>query len=306
MSTIYAPTNQYWVVMELMPRYQTDPSALSLLYVRSDSGALVPLNSVASLKPDDRPAGDHHLGQLPSVTISFDLTPGVALSQAIARDPARRRRRCGSRRRSTARSRAMRRRSSRRSPGMGILLALAIFVIYLVLGILYESFIHPVTILSGLPTAGFGALLTLWLFHIDLNMYAFVGMIMLVGIVKKNAIIMIDFAIEAQRTEDKSPEEAIFEACMIALPADHDDDHGGADGQPADRAGAGRRRRSAAAARARGRRRTDRVAGADALPHAGGLHLLRAVHAVADGAPRSTPPFPPPPTESRARMRPRH
>ena len=97
---------------------------------------------------------------------------------------------------------------------MGVLLALAIFVIYLVLGILYESFIHPVTILSGLPTAAFGALLTLWLFHIDLNMYAFVGMIMLVGIVKKNAIIMIDFAIEARRTENKSPHDAIFEACM--------------------------------------------------------------------------------------------
>jgi HAE1 family hydrophobic/amphiphilic exporter-1 len=98
--------------------------------------------------------------------------------------------------------------------GMGVLLALAIFVIYLVLGILYESFIHPVTILSGLPTAAFGALLTLWLFRIDLNMYAFVGMIMLVGIVKKNAIIMIDFAIEARRAEGKSPHDAIYEACM--------------------------------------------------------------------------------------------
>jgi HAE1 family hydrophobic/amphiphilic exporter-1 len=212
-STIYAPTDQYWVVMELLPRFQTDASALSLLYVRSDSGALVPLNSVASLKPTIGPLAITHLGQLPSVTISFDLTPGVALSQAIAEiQQATAEMRLPPTINGTFQGNAQAFRAS--LAGMGVLLALAIFVIYLVLGILYESFIHPVTILSGLPTAAFGALLTLWLFHIDLNMYAFVGMIMLVGIVKKNAIIMIDFAIEARRTENKSPHDAIFEACM--------------------------------------------------------------------------------------------
>jgi HAE1 family hydrophobic/amphiphilic exporter-1 len=212
-STIYAPTDQYWVVMELQPRFQSDPSALSLLYVRSDSGALVPLNSVASLKPTIGPLAITHLGQLPAVTISFDLTPGVALSQAIEEiTTATAEMRLPPTINGTFQGNAQAFQSS--LAGMGVLLALAIFVIYLVLGILYESFIHPVTILSGLPTAAFGALLTLWLFRIDLNMYAFVGMIMLVGIVKKNAIIMIDFAIDARRTEGKSPHDAIYEACM--------------------------------------------------------------------------------------------
>jgi hydrophobic/amphiphilic exporter-1 (mainly G- bacteria), HAE1 family len=212
-STIYAPTNQYWVVMELEPRYQTDPSVLSLLYVRSATGALVPLNSVASLKPAVGPLAISHLGQLPSVTVSFDLRGGIAIGDAIREIN-----------RATAEMRlptsitglyqgtAQAFQSSLR--GMGILLVLAIFVIYLVLGILYESFIHPLTILSGLPTAGFGALVTLWLFGIELNMYAFVGIIMLVGIVKKNAIMMIDFAIEARRKENKAPDEAIFQACI--------------------------------------------------------------------------------------------
>jgi len=213
-STIYAPTNQYWVVMELEPRYQTDPSVLSMLYVRSNTGALVPLNAVATLKPSIGPLAVNHLGQLPAVTISFDLKPGVSLSQALAQI-----------RQATAEMRmpativtsfqGAAQAFQASLQGMGVLLVLAIFVIYLVLGILYESFIHPVTILSGLPTAGFGALVTLWLFGLDLNMYAFVGIIMLVGIVKKNAIMMIDFAIEAQRKDNKPPEEAIFQACII-------------------------------------------------------------------------------------------
>ena len=212
-STIYAPTNQYWVVMELEPRYQTDPSVLSMLYVRSNTGALVPLNAVATLKPTIGPLAVNHLGQLPAVTISFDLKPGVSLSQALAQI-----------RQATAEMRmpativtsfqGAAQAFQASLQGMGILLILAIFVIYLVLGILYESFIHPLTILSGLPTAGFGALVTLWLFGLDLNMYAFVGIIMLVGIVKKNAIMMIDFAIEAQRKDNKAPEDAIFQACL--------------------------------------------------------------------------------------------
>jgi len=211
-STIYAPTNQYWVVMELEPRYQRDASTLSMLYVRSSTGALVPLDAVATLKPAVGPLAITHLGQLPSVTISFDLKPGVALSQAIGEINA-----------ATAdlhlpatitgafQGTAQAFQSS--LAGMGVLLALAIFVIYLVLGILYESFIHPLTILSGLPSAGFGALLTLLLFRADLNMYAFVGIIMLVGIVKKNAIMMIDFAIEAQRARGMAPDDAILQAC---------------------------------------------------------------------------------------------
>jgi HAE1 family hydrophobic/amphiphilic exporter-1 len=213
-STIYAPTNQYWVVMELEPRYQTDPSVLGLLYVRSNTGALVPLNAVATLKPTIGPLAVNHLGQLPAVTISFDLKPGVSLSQALAQI-----------RQATAEMhmpativtsfQGAAQAFQASLQGMGILLILAIFVIYLVLGILYESFIHPVTILSGLPTAGFGALVTLWAFGLDLNMYAFVGIVMLVGIVKKNAIMMIDFAIEAQRKENKTPDEAIFQACLI-------------------------------------------------------------------------------------------
>jgi HAE1 family hydrophobic/amphiphilic exporter-1 len=212
-STIYAPTNQYWVVMELLPRYQTDASVLSMLYVRSASGSLVPLNSVATLRPTVGPLAINHLGQLPAVTISFDLKPGVAIGDAIKEiDKAMAEMRPPATIIGVYQGTAQAFQSSLR--GMGILLVLAVFVIYLVLGILYESFIHPLTILSGLPTAGFGALLTLLLFGVELNMYAFVGIIMLVGIVKKNAIMMIDFAIEAQRKESKPPAEAIYQACI--------------------------------------------------------------------------------------------
>ncbi len=212
-STIYAPTNQYWVVMELEPRYQTDPSVLSMLYVRSSTGALVPLNAVATLEPTVGPLAVNHLGQLPSVTLSFDLQPGVALSQAIDEiQGATADMRMPATINGSFQGAAQAFQASLK--GMGILLAFAIFVIYLVLGILYESFIHPVTILSGLPTAGFGALVTLLIFGDVLDMYAFVGIIMLVGIVKKNAIMMIDFAIDAQRKEGRAPEDAIFQACM--------------------------------------------------------------------------------------------
>jgi HAE1 family hydrophobic/amphiphilic exporter-1 len=212
-STIYAPTNQFWVVMELEPRFQTDPSALALLYVRSATGALVPLNSVATLKPTVGPLAITHLGQLPSVTISFDLKPGVVIGEAIKEiNRATADMRLPATINGTYQGTAQAFQASLR--GMGILLAMAILVIYLVLGILYESFIHPLTILSGLPTAGFGALITLLLFGVELNMYAFVGIIMLVGIVKKNAIMMIDFAIEAQRRDNMPPDKAIYQACI--------------------------------------------------------------------------------------------
>jgi HAE1 family hydrophobic/amphiphilic exporter-1 len=211
-STIYAPTQQYWVVMELLPRYQSDPSALSMLYVRSQTGALVPLNAVATLQPAVGPLAINHQGQLPAVTLSFDLAPGTSLSTAIENiQKATAAMGLPVTISGTFQGTAQAFQSSLR--GMGVLLALAIFVIYLVLGILYESFIHPLTILSGLPTAGFGALLTLWLFGAELDMYAFVGIIMLVGIVKKNAIMMIDFALEAQRA-GSAPEKAIFDASL--------------------------------------------------------------------------------------------
>ncbi len=213
-STIYTSTNQYFVIMELAPRYQTDPSVMPMLYVRSSTGALVPLNAVARFSYGVGPLQVTHHGQLTSVTFSFDLRPGVALSQAIDQVQA------GTRElqvpatlSGTFAGTAQAYQSSLQ--GMGILIILSIVVIYLVLGILYESFIHPLTILSGLPTAGLGALVTLMAFGVELNMYAFVGIIMLIGIVKKNAIMMIDFAIEAQRKDGKPPEEAIHQAGLV-------------------------------------------------------------------------------------------
>jgi hydrophobic/amphiphilic exporter-1 (mainly G- bacteria), HAE1 family len=213
-STIYTATNQYWVILELEPRYQTDPSVLPLLYVRSSTGALVPLSAVAKLTYGVGPLSVSHLGQLPSVTLSFDLRQGVALSEAIADvNKATLELQVPPTLNATFQGTAQAFKSS--LEGMGLLLLLAVVVIYLVLGILYESFIHPLTILSGLPTAALGALLTLFVFGVELNMYAFVGMIMLIGIVKKNAIMMIDFAIESQRKEGKKPADAIYEACII-------------------------------------------------------------------------------------------
>ncbi|HXC39488.1 MAG TPA: efflux RND transporter permease subunit, partial [Burkholderiales bacterium] len=218
-SNIYTATNQYWVILELAPRYQRDPSALSMLYVRSTSGPgnigpLVPLSSVANISYGVGPLAVSHLGQLPSVTLAFDVKPGLSLSQAIASiDRAMRDLKVPQTLNGTYTGTAQAFQSS--LAGMGVLLVLAIFVIYLVLGILYESLLHPVTILSGLPTAGLGALITLMLFKVELNMYAFVGIIMLIGIVKKNAIIMIDFAIEAQRHAGLAPAAAIQEACLV-------------------------------------------------------------------------------------------
>jgi HAE1 family hydrophobic/amphiphilic exporter-1 len=212
-STIYTATNQYAVILEVEPRFQRGPAALPLLYVRSTSGALVPLNALVRLSYGVGPLTVSHQGQLPSVTLSFDLRPGVSLSQAIdAIQAATRGLQVPATITTSFSGTAQAFQDSLQ--GMGILLLLAVVVIYLVLGVLYESFIHPLTILSGLPTAGLGALLTLLAFGVDLNMYAFVGIIMLVGIVKKNAIMMIDFAIEAQRRDGKAPAEAIFEACM--------------------------------------------------------------------------------------------
>ncbi|MGH7346943.1 MAG: efflux RND transporter permease subunit, partial [Candidatus Rokuibacteriota bacterium] len=212
-STIYTPTNQYWVILELDPKYQRDPTELSLLHVRSQSGKLVPLSSVATLRPTIGPLTITHLGQLPSVTISFNLVPGFYLSDAVAEvAKVQRDLQMSATINGSFQGTAQAAESSRK--GLGILLIVTILVIYLVLGILYESFIHPLTILSGLPSAGLGALLTLMIFRTELNIYGFVGIIMLVGIVKKNAIMMIDFALEAERA-GATPHDAIYKGCLL-------------------------------------------------------------------------------------------
>lgn len=213
-STIYSPSNQYQVIMEFDSEYQADPASLSKLYVRSSAGGLVPLETIASIKKQIGPLTVNHSGQLPSVTISFNLTPGNGLGQAVKEVEAAVYEMKMPEGISTA-FQGTAQQFQESMKGMFLLLIMAIFVIYIVLGVLYESFIHPVTILSGLPSAGVGALLTLLLFRVDLSIYAFVGIIMLVGIVKKNAIMMIDFAISAQRNEGKNSEDAIFEGCIM-------------------------------------------------------------------------------------------
>jgi hydrophobic/amphiphilic exporter-1 (mainly G- bacteria), HAE1 family len=212
-SDIYTPTNDYWVIMELLPRYQLDPAALHLLYIRSAAGKLVPLDAVTRPRNTVGPLSVTHLGQLPSVTLSFNLAPGVSLGDAVDRIGAAAREALPADISTSFQGVAAAFQSSLK--GMGFLLVTAILVIYMVLGILYESFIHPVTILSGLPSAGLGALATLLIFHDELNIYSFVGIIMLIGIVKKNAIMMIDFALEAQRNQGMAPSDAIFEACLV-------------------------------------------------------------------------------------------
>jgi len=212
-STIYAPNNDYKVIMELLPEYQRDPAALSMLYIRSTSGQLVPLEAVARIEEGVGPMSVNHSGQLPSVTFSFDLKPGVALGQAVSEIDRLARDLLPPTITTSFQGAAQAFQSS--MEGLSLLLIMAVLVMYLILGILYESFIHPITILSALPFAGFGALATLMIFKTELNIYSFVGLIMLVGLVKKNGIIMIDFALEAQRTEGKSTTEAIYQACMV-------------------------------------------------------------------------------------------
>ena len=218
-STIYGDVAEYWVVFEVEPQYQLDPKALAQLYITSantDTNGvpkLVPLSAVARLTRSLGPMSISHVGQLPAVTISFNLAPGMSLGTAVEQVqkvetdmhlPAT----------ITGSFQGSAQVFQSSSQGLFLLLIVSIIIIYIILGILYESFIHPITILSGLPSAGFGALLTLMLFGLDLNIYGFVGLIMLVGIVKKNAIMMIDFAIEAQH-HGKSAAEAIHEGCLL-------------------------------------------------------------------------------------------
>lgn len=212
-STIYTPSNQYAVILELENKFQSDPSMLSMLYVRSSTGKLIPIDALGALTRGVGPLTISHLGQLPAVTISFDLEPGMALGDAIGKiNVALVELQVPTSIVGSYQGAAQAFQAS--LSGMGMLILMAILVIYIVLGILYESFIHPITILSGLPTAGLGALITLKYFNMELNMYGFVGMIMLIGIVKKNAIMMIDFAIAAQK-KGVTPYEAIYTACII-------------------------------------------------------------------------------------------
>jgi HAE1 family hydrophobic/amphiphilic exporter-1 len=212
-SQIYAPNNQYQVIMQVAPQFQNNPAALSMLYVRSNSGRLIPLDTVAHVRTNVGPSVVSHTGQLPSVTISFNLKPGYSLGDAVDAIRQTTATTVPSTISTTFQGAAQAFEQSLQ--GLGLILVMAIVVIYIVLGILYESFTHPLTILSGLPAAGFGALLTLLIFRTELSLYAFVGIIMLVGLVKKNGIMMVDFAVEAQREHGKSPREAIHEACLV-------------------------------------------------------------------------------------------
>jgi HAE1 family hydrophobic/amphiphilic exporter-1 len=212
-SQIFAPDDEYQVMMQVAPEFQQNPAALSMLYVQGAGGKLIPLSSVVTTRQTVGPQSINHISQLPSVTLSFNLQPGVALGDALARVQEMARQTLPATVTATPQGTAQAFEESMR--GLGWILALAIFVIYVVLGVLYESFIHPITILSGLPSAGFGALLTLLLFKHDLDIYAFVGIIMLVGLVKKNGIMMIDFAIERRRESEISPADAIYEACLV-------------------------------------------------------------------------------------------
>jgi HAE1 family hydrophobic/amphiphilic exporter-1 len=252
-STIYATSNEYQVIMEVKPEYQQDPSALGRLYIHATATAallsqspqiqsamvqptpqvvssmqppagqsaptqaaqsrLIPLSTVATLSKSIGPLLVNHLSQLPSATISFNLKPGVSLSAATDEVQKKAKETLPSTITTSFQGTAQIFQSSLQN--LTLLLLVAVLVIYLVLGILYESFIHPFTILSGLPSAGLGALLTLLLFGRELDVYAFVGLIMLIGIVEKNAIMMIDFALTAQREEGKPAEQAIFQACLI-------------------------------------------------------------------------------------------
>jgi HAE1 family hydrophobic/amphiphilic exporter-1 len=213
-ATIYTASNDYAVILELDPSFQQNTDSLSKIFVRSTSGQLVPLGTVATVSQNVGPLTVNHQGQLPAVTISFNLAPGVALGEAIER--------IGAMEKQLALPATITPGFSGTAQvfqqslkGQGWLLLATVVVIYLVLSILYESFIHPITILSGLPAAGVGALLTLMLFKMDLSVIAIIGVIMLIGIVKKNAIMMVDFAIDAQRNDGETPDRAIHRACLL-------------------------------------------------------------------------------------------
>jgi HAE1 family hydrophobic/amphiphilic exporter-1 len=211
-STIYAPNNQYQVILEVDEQHQADPNTLPLLYIRSSWGQLVPISALAKITRSVGPLSVNHLGQLPAVTVSFNLKPGFSLGPAVAQVERLAQATLPPTIRTSFQGTAQAFQSS--TKGLQALVILSILVIYLVLGILYESYLHPITILTALPFAGFGALVTLIVFKVELSLYAFVGIIMLIGLVKKNGIMMVDFAIQA-RNEGKTARDAIHQACMV-------------------------------------------------------------------------------------------
>jgi HAE1 family hydrophobic/amphiphilic exporter-1 len=212
-STIYGPNDQFQVILEVKPEYQRDPDALSMIYLQSSNQQPIPLSAIANITQTVGPLTVAHLSELPSATISFDTLPGVSLSDATTAIQEAAKEILPTTITTSFQGSAQV--FSQSFNDLGALLVVSIVVIYLILGILYEDFIHPITILSGLPSAGFGALLTLYVFQVDLNLYSFIGMILLVGIVKKNGIMLVDFAIEAQRNEGKSSLDAIYQACIV-------------------------------------------------------------------------------------------
>jgi HAE1 family hydrophobic/amphiphilic exporter-1 len=211
---IYASNDQYQVILELLPELQRNAAALKTLYLTSSSGTLVPLSSVTKSRTSTIPLTVNHSGSVPAVTISFDLLEGYALSDAV-RGIDRASAKVGIPPTIQGSYQGTAGAFQAATQNMGLLLGIAILVVYIILGILYESFIHPLTILSGLPSAAVGALLTLYFAGLPLTLYAFVGMVMLIGIVKKNAIMMVDFAISRQRAEAVPPERAIYEAAIV-------------------------------------------------------------------------------------------
>jgi len=213
-STTYTELNQYHVVMEVAPRFWQNPETLRDIYVRSTNGTQVPLSTFAHFSPSTTALAVNHQGQFPGITLSFNLVPGVALGDAVAEITAAEREiglPLSIRANFSGTAQAFQA-SLANEP---ILILAALLAVYIVLGILYESYIHPLTILSTLPSAGVGAILALLICHTDLSVIALIGIILLIGIVKKNAIMMIDFALDAERREGKSPEDAIYEACLL-------------------------------------------------------------------------------------------
>jgi HAE1 family hydrophobic/amphiphilic exporter-1 len=212
-STIYGNNSQYRVLLELDPKYQQQVDSLKQIAFKTNRGSLVPLESVLKFRETVGPQTVNHVGQLPAVTISFNLRPGVSLGDAVTKIDETAARVLPPTVTTAFQGSAKTFEESLQN--LGLLLVIAIAVVYIVLGMLYESYVHPITILSGLPSAGLGALITLWLFGNELNIYSFVGLVMLIGIVKKNAIMQIDFALDAQRRHGKAPADAIYEGCLI-------------------------------------------------------------------------------------------
>jgi multidrug efflux pump subunit AcrB len=213
-STMYTELNQYHVVMEVDPKFWQSPQGLNSIYLRSTNSGQVPLSAIARFEPTTAPITVSHQGQFPSVTVSFNLAPGVALSDAV-NTIQQMQQRIGMPARIHGSFSGTLQAFQTSLASEPVLIITALLAVYIVLGVLYESYIHPITILSTLPSAGVGAVLALMLFHTDLSVIALIGVVLLIGIVKKNAIMMIDFALAAEREQGKPPAEAIFQACLL-------------------------------------------------------------------------------------------